>query len=211
MCWTAFQAKNNIWSAPAGSALTLVSNRSHNAHTANHHICAKGERNGVQRRTKVIFGKTMMWTLELLRLAKTHISGRNDVEQWRNQACNYSHYWVMLVWRHYSVSQSVSQSVEKLLNRKFLKFHHNLMQRFRVDLKTFLGLTKPNQCSQTIRKQISSWFWGDNFGPKSLNLHDSYIVLLYYTIRLSVTQKMLRNYKKIFVHCNNGKKDGWWD
>jgi len=29
--------------------------------------------------------------------------------------------------------------------------------------------------TQTVRKQISSWFWGDNFGPKSPNLHDPYI------------------------------------
>jgi len=28
----------------------------------------------------------------------------------------------------------------------------------------------PNQHSQTVRKQISSWFGGDNFGPKSPNL-----------------------------------------
>ena len=49
------------------------------------------------------------------------------------------------------------------------------MQWFRVDLKTFSGLAMPNQYSQTVRKQISSWFWGDNFGPKSLNLHDPYI------------------------------------
>ena len=55
------------------------------------------------------------------------------------------------------------------------------MQRFRVDLKTSLGLAMPNQYSQTVRKQKSSWFWDDNFGPKSLNLHDPYhIVLLYY-------------------------------
>ena len=31
------------------------------------------------------------------------------------------------------------------------------MQQFRVDLKTSLGLA---------RKQISSWFWRDSFGPK---------------------------------------------
>ena len=41
------------------------------------------------------------------------------------------------------------------------------MQQFRVDMKTFLGLAMPNEYSQTVRKQISSWFWGDNFGPKS--------------------------------------------
>ena len=55
------------------------------------------------------------------------------------------------------ISQSVSQQ-KNLLNKKFKKFHNNLMQRFRVDLKTFLGLAMPNQCSQTDRKQISNWF-----------------------------------------------------
>ena len=49
------------------------------------------------------------------------------------------------------------------------------MQWFRVDLKTFLCLAMPNQYSQAVRKQISSWFWGDNFGPKSPNLLDPYI------------------------------------
>ena len=49
------------------------------------------------------------------------------------------------------------------------------MQWFRVDLKTFLGLAMPNQCFQTVRKEISSWFWGDNFGPKSPYLTDPYI------------------------------------
>ena len=57
------------------------------------------------------------------------------------------------------------------------------MQWFRVDLKTFLGLAMPNQYSQTARKQISSWFWGDNFGPKSPKPSWSlYIVLAYYMI-----------------------------
>ena len=103
-CRTAFQAKNNVWSTPADSALTLVSHQSHNARTANRHLRAKGERNGIQRRP-IIFGKSMMRALELLRLAKRHILGRSDIEQWRNQGCSYSHYRVTLVWRHYSVSQ----------------------------------------------------------------------------------------------------------
>ena len=54
------------------------------------------------------------------------------------------------------------------------------MQWLRVDLKTFLGLTMPNQYSQTVRKQISSWFWGDNFGPKSPNLDDAYSTTILY-------------------------------
>ena len=45
-----FQAKNSIGSAPGSSALTLVSHQSHNVHTAKHHLRAKGERNGAQRR-----------------------------------------------------------------------------------------------------------------------------------------------------------------
>jgi len=72
------------------------------------------------------------------------------------------------------LSEGISQVSQQknLLNRKFLKFHNNLMQRLRVDLKTSLGLTMPDQYSQTVRKQIPS---RDNFGPKSPNLHDPYI------------------------------------
>jgi len=33
--------QNNVWSAPAGSAITVVSHRSHNVRTANRHLCAK--------------------------------------------------------------------------------------------------------------------------------------------------------------------------
>jgi len=36
-----------------------------------------GERNGAQRRAKINFGKTMIQTLELLQLAKRHISGQS--------------------------------------------------------------------------------------------------------------------------------------
>jgi len=39
-----------------------------------------------------------------------------------------------------SISQSVSQQ-KTLLNKKFLKFHINLVVECRVDLKTFLSLT----------------------------------------------------------------------
>ena len=49
------------------------------------------------------------------------------------------------------------------------------MQQLRVDLKTFLGLAMPNQYSQTVKKQILSWFWGDNLGQEIPNLHDPYI------------------------------------
>ena len=43
-----FRANNNVRSALASSSFTLVSNQSHNARTANGHLRAKGERNGVQ-------------------------------------------------------------------------------------------------------------------------------------------------------------------
>ena len=49
------------------------------------------------------------------------------------------------------ISQSVSQH-KNVLNKKFLKFHNNLMQQCRVDLKTFLSLAMPNQYSQSVRK-----------------------------------------------------------
>jgi len=41
------------------------------------------------------------------------------------------------------------------------------MEGFRIDLKAFLGLAKPNQYSESVTKYISSWFWDDNLGPKS--------------------------------------------
>ena len=84
--WVIVQAMNSIRNAPASIALTQVLHWSHNAHTTNHHLCAKVERNGTQRRTKVSFDKTMMQVLELLWLAKRHILGLSNAEQWRNQA-----------------------------------------------------------------------------------------------------------------------------
>jgi len=56
------------------------------------------------------------------------------------------------------------------------------MEGFRIDLKTFLGLAKPNQYSQSV---ISSWFWCDNFGPKSPNLHDPCTTVLYDYVHLA--------------------------
>jgi len=38
------------------------------------------------------------------------------------------------------------------LNSKFLNFDNYLMEGFRIDLKTFLGLAMFNQYSQTVRK-----------------------------------------------------------
>ena len=73
--WLTFQAKSNVRTAPACTALTYVSHQSHNMRTANCHLRSKGERNGVQRRTKVSFGRTIMQALELLQLAKRHDSG----------------------------------------------------------------------------------------------------------------------------------------
>jgi len=44
-----FQAKNNVRSAPASTALSQVLQRSHNACTTNRHLCGSGERNVEQR------------------------------------------------------------------------------------------------------------------------------------------------------------------
>ena len=50
-----FQAKNNIRSIRASTALVQVSHQSHNMRTANRHLHSSGERNGALRRTKVSF------------------------------------------------------------------------------------------------------------------------------------------------------------
>jgi len=49
------------------------------------------------------------------------------------------------------------------------------MQRFRVDLKTFLGLAMPNQCCHAVRKYIFVAFVGGIFGQETPNLIDPYI------------------------------------
>ena len=59
--------------------------------------------------TKENTGKSMKNALYVLWYAKRHLLDRSDVEQLKNQARSLSHYRVMLVWRHQSVKQSVSQ------------------------------------------------------------------------------------------------------
>ena len=46
LCWVKFQAENDLRSAPASSALSLVSHQSHNVLTANRHLRGSRERNG---------------------------------------------------------------------------------------------------------------------------------------------------------------------
>ena len=171
--WLPFQAKNNVRIPPA---CTGVSHQSHNAHTTNCHLCGKGERNGIQRRTKVSLVEPAM---ELLRLAKRHISGRSDIEQWRIQPLAI----VVIKLRLFEgiregVSQSVSQSVSQYkiqISREFLKFHSNFLEWVRNDLKTFLSLEMPNlfclDCHKVKIKLVLGWY----FRARIPNFHDPYI------------------------------------
>jgi len=43
-----------------------------------------------------------------------------------------------------------------LVKFKLLKFHKNLLVGLRATLKAFLGLTKSNQCSQAVMKEIEA-------------------------------------------------------
>jgi len=95
-----FKQKNSMLNTSAITAVIKVSMKPRSGATANHHLRGSQERNGEQRRTKVSFGRTMILALKLQRLAKRHISGWSNVEQWRNQAHSLSGYQVMLVWRH---------------------------------------------------------------------------------------------------------------
>jgi len=116
--WLIFQAKNNGRSAPACTALTEVSHWSHNAR-------GKGERNGVQRRTKVSFGKTMMQTLELLRLAKRQRRSDGSPDEATLNSKEIKAVAMAVIELRLSegiskgVGQSVSQSVNQSISRKF--------------------------------------------------------------------------------------------
>ena len=50
------------------------------------------------------------------------------------------------------LSQSDSQSVKKSVKYFLKNFISNLMQRFKVDLKIFLGLAMVNQCCHAVGK-----------------------------------------------------------
>ena len=60
-----------------------------------------------ERDPKEDTGKSMKNALYLLQYAK-NLSDRSNVEQWKNQACNFSRYQVTLDWRNQSVSYLLS-------------------------------------------------------------------------------------------------------
>jgi len=57
-------------------------------------------------------GKSMKNALHAQQYGKTHPSSWSNVKQQKNQAHSLSHCQVMLVWRHQSVRQLVSKSIE---------------------------------------------------------------------------------------------------
>jgi len=112
--------------------------------TANRHLHPKGERNGVQRRTKVIFGKPRCehWSYCGWRKATSRDEATLNSKEIKPIAIA-----IIELRLPEGISQSVGRSVSQLVsqqknlfNWKFLKFHNNLMRWFRVDLKTFFGL-----------------------------------------------------------------------
>jgi len=98
-----------------------------------HPLC---ERTKTQRRTKVC----LMMCITCTAVGKK----ARLVTQWINQACSY--YWVILGWCH------------QLVSRKF-SWINNLLERFRVNLKTFLDLGMPDQYWQTVAKEMWRWFY----------------------------------------------------
>ena len=107
----------------------------------------------------------MMRALELQRLAKRHISGQSNFEQEIKPIALA----VIELRLFEGISQSDSQSCSQkknLLNKKILKFHSNLMQMFRVDMKTFLGSAIPNQCCYVVTKlMLKVGFSGKKLKP----------------------------------------------
>ena len=73
----------------------------------------------------------------------------------------------------------ISKSVSTL-NMKFLKFHNYSMEGFRIDLKTFLGLAKPNQYSQVSESKYQAGFGMIIWAKIPKTSWSLYIVLPYY-------------------------------
>ena len=58
---------------------------------------------------------------------------------------------------------------------EFLKFCNYLIEGSRIDLKTFWAWLSLINTPKVPEIKYQAGFWGDNFGPKSPNLHDAYI------------------------------------
>ena len=79
----------------------------------NQHISLSATMNGTQMRATVSLWR--MHCIYVLQYVKRHFLGWSGVEQWKIQARSLSFYRVTLVWRHQSVTDSVTQS----FSRKF--------------------------------------------------------------------------------------------
>ena len=149
---------------------------------ANWHLALSAKRTGTstgtQRMTKV-----SPWCMHCTSCGWWKGTSRDKVTSNNEEikpVATWIHCWVTLGWRHewvewvsewvigvsewvewvsewmseLRVSAWVSESVIKIrLNRKFLKFHKNMLEGFRVTLKAFLGLAKFNQYSQAVLKE----------------------------------------------------------
>ena len=71
-------------------------------------------------------GRNMMQALELLQLAKRHVSGWSSIYQWRNQACSCGHC------RSGDISWLFSQSVSQSVSRKFCKIRNFIITSWKV-------------------------------------------------------------------------------
>ena len=101
-----------------------------------------------------------MCTLYVLQLMKKHILGRSDIEQWRNQACSHIFCWV---WLKVSASEWVRSelvSIKFWLSRKFLKFHKNLLEGFKVvTLRHFWTWLSLTNTPKLFWRNIEAGFW----------------------------------------------------
>jgi len=87
----------------------------------------------------------MMYPLHALWYAKMHKSGRNDVEKWKNLACNDVIHF--LVWRH----QPINQSIEINFNN-FFQIHSSI-------LGTLLSLILPSHYCQGAVRLVSGQYY----------------------------------------------------
>ena len=96
--------------------------------TINRHLRGKGERNGIQRRTKLSFGRTMMQAMELLQLAKGTSLDEATLNSEEIKPVAIAIIELRLSERiSQSISQSVSQSVENSTKYRIFKILKQLL------------------------------------------------------------------------------------
>ena len=158
--YRAFQAKDTMRNV---SAITAVTKVFHEAMMKRYHKSSPTQQNGIEN-------KGTLWQNHDASIGAAAVGEKACLRTKQQGSLKKSGLQPQLFLSYACLKASIGQQ-KTPLNQRFIKFHSNFMQSFKVDLKTFwawLNLTNGALLSQS---KYLAGFWG----PETPNLHDPYI------------------------------------